>query len=128
MNDILTIHGREFENVVRPIIEKKSLLYADKEKTLDFISSSAPIADATRNQEYDPAAKIVQNFQNSTIPEKNISDDTQFSIVNSGYARRENDAKRDDDFQTHRMPARKKTLPFAPRGYAPAKTFFHPSP
>ncbi len=51
------------------------LLYADKEKALDYLSSSAPIADATNNQELISAANIVRNFVNPNNSEDIVERD-----------------------------------------------------
>ena len=56
------------------------MLYADKEKALDYLRTSAPIADASSNQELDSAAKIVENFENPQVEGENFSD-VDLSIV-----------------------------------------------
>lgn len=48
------------------------MLYADKEKALDYLSSSAPIADATSNQELSYATNIVKEFGNPAVDGENV--------------------------------------------------------
>ena len=82
-NALVSIDIRKAEvqdlNLVTLVFDKKSkgvidwinngkLLYADKEKVLDYLSSSAPIADATNNQELSSATNIVENFENPKLP------------------------------------------------------------
>lgn len=86
---LVTIDVRKGEvqdlNLVTSVFDKKSkgiinwinngrLLYVDKEKTLDYLSSSAPIADATNNQELISATNIVENFENPKLPERKALD------------------------------------------------------
>lgn len=49
INLVTSVYGKKGDNVLSWIEEGK-MLYTDKKKTLDYISSSAPIADATYNQ------------------------------------------------------------------------------
>ena len=54
-------------------IEQGKLLYINKEKALNYLSSSAPIADATNNSRLPTATNIIKNFENPTLPsEENI--------------------------------------------------------
>lgn len=43
----------------------------DKEKALDYLHHSAPIAEALSNPELDSAANIVRDFRNPKLPEEN---------------------------------------------------------
>ncbi len=64
VNDILTIHGREIENVISPIIENQSLVWVNKEKGLNWLSSAKSKSQAITNEVLDSAANIVKNFNN----------------------------------------------------------------
>ena len=64
VNDILTIHGREVENIVTPIVENNSLVWADKEKGLNWLSSAKSNSQAIANEILSTAANIVKNFEN----------------------------------------------------------------
>ena len=65
-NIITSVYGKDSENVVRWVKDGK-LLYANKEKALDYISVSAPVAEAQSNQELKSAANIIRNFENPNI-------------------------------------------------------------
>ena len=69
LNLITSIFDKNSKGVLSWINGGK-LLYADKEKALDYLSSSAPIADATNNQELSSATNIVRNFENPNIGEE----------------------------------------------------------
>ena len=67
LNIITSAYGKNTPSVINWINSGK-LRYAGKQKALDYISTSAPIADATNNQEpYNSAAKVVENFENPKI-------------------------------------------------------------
>ena len=65
VNDVLTIHGREEENIVKPILENDSLVWVDKEKGHNWLSSAKSNSQAITNDDLDIAAKIIQDFDNS---------------------------------------------------------------
>ena len=67
VNDILTIHGRETENVILPIVESKSLIWADKKKGLEWLSSAKSNSQAIAAQTLDDVAKVVNSFENPAI-------------------------------------------------------------
>lgn len=69
VNDILSIHGREIENVVLPIVENNSLAWVDKKKGLDWLSSAKSKSQAIANQTLEDAAKVIKTFDNPTIAE-----------------------------------------------------------
>ncbi len=71
LNDILTIHGREEENIVKPIIENNSLLWVDKEKGQHWLSSAKTNSQAITNDDLDTAANIVKDFENPSIKTEN---------------------------------------------------------
>jgi len=70
VNDILTIHGREIENIVLPILENRSLKWADKEKRLQWLSSAESNPQAIAKETLDSAAKVVKDFENPTLGEE----------------------------------------------------------
>ncbi len=75
LNLVTSVFGKNTKGIVGWLNDGK-LLYADKKKTLDYLSSSAPIADATNNQEISSATKVVRNFENSNLKrEERIDDD-----------------------------------------------------
>ena len=55
VNLVTSVYGKKKSGILS-WISKGKLLYSDKKKTLDYISPSAPIADATYNQE--PSAPL----------------------------------------------------------------------
>lgn len=67
VNDILTIHGREAENIVLPIIHNGTLAWVDKEKGLEWLHSAKSKSQAITIQDLDDAAKIVKSFENPTV-------------------------------------------------------------
>ena len=92
INLVTSVYGKKGDNVLSWIEEGK-MLYTDKKKTLDYISSSAPIADATYNQgrskaldnlyypapiaetpssqDLSTATNIVENFENPKLTGEN---------------------------------------------------------
>ena len=79
VNDILTIHGRENENVVLPIIQNGSLVWVDKKKGLDWLHSAKSKSQAITNQDLNSATKVVENFENPTIEEEELFRPGDFS-------------------------------------------------
>ena len=84
VNDILTIHGRETENVVNPIAENNSLVWADKEKGLNWLSSAKSKSQAIANEVLDTAANVVRNFENPKVPGEKVADGEYLEAVKSG--------------------------------------------
>lgn len=75
VNDILTVHGREAENVVSPIVENGSLVWVDKEKGLRWLSSAKSNSQAIANEVLNSVVKVIENFENPNIEEeKDVSD------------------------------------------------------
>lgn len=72
VNDILTIHGREIENVVLPILYNDSLVWADKEKGLEWLRSAKSNSQANTSQTLDDAAKKVKEFENPKFEEEEL--------------------------------------------------------
>ncbi len=75
VNDILTIHGREVENIILPIINNDSLVWVDKNKGLNWLSSAKTNSQAITNQDLYTATKIIENFENPTISDKKSSEE-----------------------------------------------------
>jgi hypothetical protein len=72
VNDVRSVHGREAENIIAPIAHNNTLVYADKEKGLDWLSS----ASSNYRQEIDKqdllsATNIVENFENPKLTGEN---------------------------------------------------------
>lgn len=72
VNDVRSVHGREAENIIAPIAHNNTLIYADKEKGLDWLSS----ASSNYQQEIDKqdllyATNIVENFENPKLTWEN---------------------------------------------------------
>lgn len=74
VNDILTIHGRETENVINPIVENDSLVWADKEKGLNWLSSAKSKSQAIANEVLDTAANVVRNFENPKVSDEKMAE------------------------------------------------------
>lgn len=70
-NIISSIYGKDSYSVVFWINRGKTL-YVNKEKALNYLRISAPIAEAQDNQELDSAANIINNFENPETGEENI--------------------------------------------------------
>lgn len=70
-NIISSIYGKDSNSVVFWINRGKTL-YVNKEKALNYLRISAPIAEAQDNQELDSAANIINNFENPETGEENI--------------------------------------------------------
>ena len=77
-NVVTSIYDKAGNSVIN-WINKDKMLYCDKEKALDYLSVSAPIAEAQDNQRLVSAAKIVENFDNS----KHLN---KFNKSNSGQS------------------------------------------
>lgn len=67
VNDILTVHGREAENVILPIVDNNTLVWVDKEKGLEWLHSAKSNSQAITARTLDVAAKIVKSFENPPI-------------------------------------------------------------
>ena len=81
VNDVRSFHGREFKNIIEPIVNNKTLMWVDKEKGLSYLSSaSQQVQQEIDNKILSSAANIVRNFENPNISEKKVSNDEQFSV------------------------------------------------
>ena len=76
VNDVRSFHGREFKNIVGPIANNKTLKWVDKEKGLAYLSSaSQPVQQEIDKQVLDTAAKVVKDFVNPKILERNVAEE-----------------------------------------------------
>lgn len=82
VNDILTIHGREMENVVLPIVENNTLVWADKEKGLEWLHSAKSNSQAITIQTLEDAAKVVKNLDTGMVSESESANGGE--VRNSG--------------------------------------------
>lgn len=89
VNDILTIHGREIENVVLPILHNDSLVWADKKKGLEWLRSAKSNSQANTSQTLDDAAKKVKEFENPKLEEEELYRRGDFSPRDTAIARKE---------------------------------------
>ena len=72
-NIVKTVFGKG-DNKVIDWIEKGLATYINKEKALNYLHHSAPIAEALSNSRLNSVAKIIQNFENPQIKhEKNLA-------------------------------------------------------
>lgn len=89
VNDVRSIHGRDAENIVLPIVHNNTLRYADKKKGLAWLSSaSSNYQQEIASQDLETAAKIVKEFENPTIEYEN-----NLLFRSSGSARDEYDER-----------------------------------
>lgn len=78
VNDIRSFHGREVENIIKPIRDNGTLKWVDKEKGLDWITSALhnfKQAQSDQNlsiEDFSSASKIVESFENPTIEQGKI--------------------------------------------------------
>lgn len=92
VNDIRSVHGRNVADVVYPIVQNGTLKWADKEKGLAYLSSASRyVQQEIDKQNLDSATKIVKNFENPSVEDKNVGDDVLFRSTiaspGSGVAR-----------------------------------------
>ena len=74
VNDVRSVHGREFKNIVEPIANNKTLKWVDKEKGLAYLSSaSQPVQQEIDKQVLDTATKVVKDFVNPKVSDENVS-------------------------------------------------------
>ncbi len=80
-NLVSSVFGKSQNGIVN-WLNKGYATYINKEKTLGYLNLPAPITGALNNQELNSIAKIIKNFENPSISEKNIfSEEPRFSIV-----------------------------------------------
>lgn len=72
VNDVRSFHGREFKNIIEPIVNNRTLMWADKEKGLAYLSSAShQVQQEIDKQVLISAANILKDFENPTIDGKN---------------------------------------------------------
>lgn len=79
VNNISTIHGRELVNVIEPIIENETLIWVDKQKGLDYLSSAQLNGQEIDQSDLISVTKVIKDFENPTTLAQN--DDLRFSEV-----------------------------------------------
>ena len=83
INDITSIHDRDVENIVLPIVENDSLKYADKKKGLNWLSSAKTNSQAITKEVLSHATKIVKEFENPSIDGEDlyreVTDDSELA-------------------------------------------------
>ena len=82
VNDIRSLHGRDIQNIVLPIIENETLRWINKEKGSSYLSS----ASYNSQQEIDKknlsrAANIVKDFENPKLSGENLRQQRKNSIT-----------------------------------------------
>ena len=89
---VSSVFGKRGESVVE-WINKGYMRFVDKEKALDYLHLSAPIAEALDSSKLSDATKIVENFENPIIDSEitrngsvNLSDDA-LSTANDPIAK-----------------------------------------
>ena len=76
VNDIRSIHGREASNIILPIVHNNTLMYADKEKGLNWLSSASyNYQQEIDSKDLSTATKIVENFDNYKFTDANTLPD-----------------------------------------------------
>lgn len=96
VNDIRSFHGREFKNIISPIVNNHTLQWVDKEKGLAYLSSaSQPVQQEIDKQELEDAANIIKDFENPAIEGDEISErggegaytDEELSMANDPWSK-----------------------------------------
>ena len=83
VNDIRSIHGRNAANLILPIIYNDTLVYADKEKGLSYLSSASyNYQQEIDKKDLDSAANIVRNFRNPQVSEENFREGDGVGVGN----------------------------------------------
>ena len=99
-NIIASAFGKANDSIVK-WINKGFATYINKEKALNYLYLSAPIAEAAENSELSSAAKIVKDFVNPVIKDENLlrdDTDTLSDIDSEENAPFANDAARSHAF------------------------------
>ena len=67
VNYVRSFHGRDFKNIVEPIVNNHTLRWVDKSKGLAYLSSaSQPVQQEIDRQVLEDAAKVIKSFENTT--------------------------------------------------------------
>ena len=82
VNDIRSLHGRDIQNIVLPIIENETLRWINKEKGSSYLSS----ASYNSQQEIDKknlslAANVINDFENPKLSGENLRQQSKNSIT-----------------------------------------------
>ncbi|WP_294477058.1 LPD38 domain-containing protein [uncultured Bacteroides sp.] len=93
VNDIRSFHGREVENIIKPIRDNGTLRWVDKEKGFDWITSAlhnfkqAQSSQNLSEEDFSSVTKIVESFENPTIEQgkivsevENLADELQTTV------------------------------------------------
>ena len=73
VNDIRSIHGRNEADIIYPIVQNNTLVWADKKKGLAWLSSaSQSVQQEIDKQDLVSAANIVKNFENPSVEDENL--------------------------------------------------------
>lgn len=75
VNEIKSFHGRELENIIKPIVENKSLVWVNKKDSLDWISSArANSLQEISNKDYlSDAVNIIRKFENANEKDNELN-------------------------------------------------------
>lgn len=75
VNEIKSFHGRELENIIKPIVENKSLVWVNKKDSLDWISSArANSLQEISNKDYlSDAVNIIRKFENANKKDNELN-------------------------------------------------------
>lgn len=76
-NVVTSVFGKGDNKVVN-WINKGFATYVNKEKALNYLHHSAPIAEALSSPRLISATKIIENFENPNIEEENVGDEVLF--------------------------------------------------
>ena len=77
VNDIRSIHGRNEADIIYPIVQNNTLVWADKEKGLAWLSSaSQSVQQEIDKQDLVSAANIIRNFENPSVEEENLREES----------------------------------------------------
>ena len=98
INDIRSFHGRDIVNIINPIISNNTLIWVDKEKGLDWLTSaSQPVQQEKDTSTLLLCANIIKEFDNPKYSKDYIKDidtsildriteATVYPVKNQGYA------------------------------------------
>ena len=105
VNDIRSVHGRNETDVIYPIVQNNTLVWADKEKGLAWLSSaSQSVQQEIDKQDLVSAANIVRNFENPSVGEENVYKNSRENAEKHNDVRyRKADDKISDFAQKHNL-------------------------
>jgi len=74
VNDLRSIHGRNVEDILYPILQNNSLRWVDKEKGLAWFSSASQyVRQEITMQDLDSATKLIKEFDNNKYYGKKLA-------------------------------------------------------